>query len=67
VNAALAGTVVKVLVTVGQSVTQGQPIVVLEAMKMETDISAPAAGVVSEILVDEGDAVVVGTPLVTLG
>ena len=67
VNAALAGTVVKVLVTVGQSVTQGQPIVVLEAMKMETDISAPAAGVISEILVDEGDAVVVGTPLVTLG
>lgn len=67
VPAALAGTVVKVLVTVGQSVTQGQPIVVLEAMKMETDISAPAAGVISEILVNEGDAVVVGTPLVTLG
>ncbi|MCR9261222.1 MAG: sodium-extruding oxaloacetate decarboxylase subunit alpha [Pseudomonadaceae bacterium] len=66
VPAALAGTVVKVLVQAGQSVTQGQPLVVLEAMKMETDISAPSAGVIGEVLVAAGDAVVVGTPLVTL-
>ncbi len=66
VPAALAGTVVKVLVQAGQSVSQGQPLVVLEAMKMETDISAPSAGVVGEVLVAAGDAVAVGTPLVTL-
>ena len=66
VPAALAGTVVKVLVQPGQTVSRGQPLVVLEAMKMETDISAPSAGVVDEVLVAAGDAVVVGTPLVTL-
>ncbi|MEE4283966.1 MAG: sodium-extruding oxaloacetate decarboxylase subunit alpha [Pseudomonadales bacterium] len=66
VPAALAGTVVKVLVQAGQTVSRGQPLVVLEAMKMETDISAPADGVIGEVLVAAGDAAVVGTPLVTL-
>ncbi|XOV81471.1 MAG: sodium-extruding oxaloacetate decarboxylase subunit alpha [bacterium] len=66
VPAALAGTVVKILVKAGQSVQRGQPLVVLEAMKMETDISAPADGVVGEVLVAPGDAVVVGTALMTL-
>ena len=51
---------------VGEQVEAGQTLIVLEAMKMETEVKALNAGVVSELLVAEGDAVKVGTPLVAL-
>lgn len=66
VNAPLAGNVVKVLVQPGQTVAEGESIVVLEAMKMETSVSAPAAGTIVEVRVQSGDSCVVGDVLVTL-
>jgi len=66
VVAALAGNIFKVLVAPGEAVTQGQSVLVLEAMKMETDVSAPKSGTVTDIHVAEGDAVAVGEPLFTI-
>jgi len=62
----LAGRVVAINAKVGQSVAAGDTLVTLEAMKMNTLISAPAAGTVKEIHVKEGDAVEEGQPLVTI-
>jgi oxaloacetate decarboxylase alpha subunit len=64
--APLAGNVFKVLVKSGDAVSSGQVIVILEAMKMETEIRATSEGVVGEVLVREGDAVKVGESLLTL-
>ena len=64
--APLAGNVFKVLVKAGDSVAAGQVVLILEAMKMETEIRATSAGVVSEVLVREGDAVKVGETLMML-
>ncbi len=63
----LAGNVFKVLVSPGQAVAEGETVVVLEAMKMETEVSAPAAGTVSDVHIAEGDSVQVGDALVTIG
>lgn len=59
VRVEMAGTVVKVLKKAGESVRAGEPIVVLEAMKMENEIVSPADGVV-ELLIQEGDKVGAG-------
>ena len=53
----MQGTIVKVMVEVGQEVEAGDPIVVLEAMKMENNVNAPASGTVQEIMVSAGDTV----------
>lgn len=66
VAAPLAGNIFRVLVKPGQQVTEGQALLVLEAMKMETEVSAPKAGVVGDILVKEGDSVAVGDTLLNL-
>jgi oxaloacetate decarboxylase alpha subunit len=66
VAAPLAGNVVKVLVKPGQRVSEGESIVVLEAMKMETSVSAPADGAIVEVKVQAGDSCSVGDVLVTL-
>ncbi|AEF53736.1 sodium-extruding oxaloacetate decarboxylase subunit alpha [Marinomonas posidonica] len=66
VPAPLAGNIFKVLVKPGQQVQEGETIMILEAMKMETEISAPKAGVVGSIHVKEGDAVQVGQALLSL-
>jgi oxaloacetate decarboxylase alpha subunit len=67
VPAMLAGTVFKVLVKPGDAVEPGQPLIVIEAMKMETEVAAPKAGTVAEVFVREGDAISVGDPLITIG
>ena len=67
VKAVLAGNIFKVHVKEGQSIAEGEPLLVVEAMKMETAVSAPRAGTVSEVHVAEGDAVAVGDALVTIG
>lgn len=64
--APLAGNIFKVLVKPGQAVVEGENIIVLEAMKMETAVSAPRAGTIGDVLVQEGASVIVGQPLVTL-
>ena len=67
VNASLAGNIFKVHVTPGAEVKQGDPLLIVEAMKMETVVPAPKAGKVTEVFVAEGDKVSVGDPLVAIG
>jgi propionyl-CoA carboxylase alpha chain len=59
----MPGTVARVGVTIGDHVTRGQPLLWLEAMKMEHVISAPAAGIVTELPVAAGEQVEVGSVL----
>jgi len=66
VPAPLAGNIFKVLVSPGQQVAEGDNLIILEAMKMETAVSAVRAGSIGDVLVKEGDAISVGDPLVTL-
>lgn len=66
VTAVLAGNILKINVAKGDAVEEGQPLLVVEAMKMETAVSAPRAGTVSAVHVAEGDAVAVGDKLVTI-
>lgn len=66
VDAPLAGTIFKVLVQPGAEVEEGDVLLILEAMKMETEIRASRNGTVQDILTKEGDAVAVGTPLLSL-
>ncbi|NQD95090.1 sodium-extruding oxaloacetate decarboxylase subunit alpha [Pseudomonas sp. CrR25] len=65
--APLAGNIFKVLVQPGQSVEEGQLVIILEAMKMETEIRAFKAGVVGAVNVKVGDAVAVGDSLLAIG
>jgi propionyl-CoA carboxylase alpha chain len=64
--APMPGSVVRVLVEAGADVTQGQPLVVLEAMKMEHTVAAPATGTIAEVRVQPGQQVVAGTVLVVV-
>ncbi|NLM99181.1 MAG: biotin attachment protein [Campylobacteraceae bacterium] len=66
IEASLPGSVFKILVKVGDSVKEGQAVVILEAMKMEIEIPALCDGVVSEIKVAVGDSVDNGQVLVVL-
>ncbi|MDX1491769.1 MAG: sodium-extruding oxaloacetate decarboxylase subunit alpha [Pseudohongiellaceae bacterium] len=67
VAAPLAGTICRVEVARGDTVSEGDILVVLEAMKMETEIRSNFAGTVTEINVDEGDSVSVGDSLLAIG
>lgn len=66
-NAPLAGNIFKILVNEGDTVAEGDVVIIMEAMKMETEIRATAAGQVLGLLVREGDAVAVGDTLLSLG
>jgi len=66
VNAHITGTVWKIEVGVGDTVTPGQVCVIIESMKMEMPVEAPRAGRVESIKVAEGQAVAEGEPLLTL-
>jgi oxaloacetate decarboxylase alpha subunit len=67
IDAPLAGNVFKVLVRNGESVSEGDVVMILEAMKMETEIRSAYTGTVTDITVGEGDAVTSGQPLILLG
>lgn len=62
----LAGTVVSIEVKQGQKVAEGDKLITLEAMKMNTIVSAPAAGTVSAIHIRPGEPVEEGRPLISL-
>lgn len=66
-NAPLAGNIFKVLVQPGQAVEEGELVIILEAMKMETEIRAFKAGAIGAVNVKMGDAVAVGDSLLTIG
>lgn len=66
VTAPLAGNVFKVVANIGARVEEGDVIMILEAMKMETEIRSTHSGVVSSILVSEGEAVTSGQPMLEL-
>ena len=66
VNAPMPGNILKVAVTQGQAVKEGDLLVVLEAMKMENENFAPKAGTVAQILVSKGSTVDTGATMVVL-
>ena len=66
VKAGAAGKVFKIEANVGQSVQAGDPVVIIEAMKMEIPVVAPEAGTVASIDVAVGDAIEAGAVLATL-
>ena len=66
VEAPMPGKVLSVKAAVGQAVKFGEPLVIMEAMKMETEIVAPADGTVSQVLVNTGDSVDTGAAMVIL-
>ena len=61
----LPGTVVEILAKTGQQVKEGETLIVLEAMKMNNNLTAEHDGIVKSILIEEGEAVKENTPLVT--
>lgn len=63
----LPGVVLKMLVKEGDTVAEGQTLVVLEAMKMENNVDAPRAGKVTAVAVKAGDSVMEGDTLLTIG
>ena len=67
VNAPMPGTILKVNVSQGQAVKAGDVLCVLEAMKMENDITAPKDGTVTQIVVAKGASVSSGDPLIVIG
>jgi biotin carboxyl carrier protein len=66
VTAPMPGKVVKILVKQGDSVTEGQGLVVVEAMKMENELKSPKAGKVVELFAKEGEAVEMNAKLVVV-
>ena len=66
VEAHITGTVWKIEVAVGDSIEEGDTVVILESMKMEMPVESEEYGTVSAILVEEGQAVSEGDPLVQL-
>lgn len=66
VTSPLPGVIIEVSVKEGQAVKAGQKVAVLEAMKMENEIQAPADGTVTAILVNKGDSVLEGAEIVKI-
>ena len=66
VKSPMPGNILKINVTQGQAVKEGDVLIVLEAMKMENEIVAPRAGSVAQIAVSKGQVVETGSPLVVI-
>ena len=66
VESPMPGTILRVEVTQGAAVKEGQLLVVLEAMKMENEILAPKDGTVAQVVVQKGSHVETGSPLIVL-
>ena len=66
VKSPMPGNILKILVSQGQQVKEGDVLIVLEAMKMENEIVATKSGSVAQILVTKGQVVETGTPLIVI-
>ena len=66
VYAPMAGNILKILVNVGSAVAEGEVVVIMEAMKMETEVRSKFAGIVSAVHIKEGGAVAGGNALISL-
>ena len=66
VNAHITGTVWKITVKVGDAVSEGETVAILESMKMEMPVESPAAGTVTAIVAKEGASIEEGAPIVEL-
>ncbi len=66
VKSPMPGNILKILVTAGQKVNEGDVLIILEAMKMENEIVSPKAGTVAQILVDKGAVVETGATLAVI-
>jgi acetyl/propionyl-CoA carboxylase alpha subunit len=66
-SVSMPGRVVKILAAEGQAVEAGQPLIIIEAMKMENEVKAGVAGIVERVLVSEGQSVEAGQVLVEVG
>ena len=67
VTTSMPGNIVDVLVNVDDKVKAGDPVLITEAMKMETEIQAPVSGVVKEVYVKKGDNVTPDETLIEIG
>lgn len=67
VSAPMPGKIVKLVASVGQAVNAGDVLLILEAMKMQNEITAPAAGTVKSFAVNAGDSVKPGQTMVVIG
>ena len=67
IKAGLPGNVLRIEVSEGQQVAEGDVLLVVEAMKMETEVKSPKSGTVQSILVSQGDKVVTGQAMIVLG
>ncbi len=63
----LPGLILKLLVKVGDKVSAGQPVAIMEAMKMENEIESPITGTVQEIVVSEGDTILENAIIMKIG
>lgn len=66
VKAPMPGNILKISVTVGQKVAEGETLLVLEAMKMENEVAADRSGTVTSIIAAKGQTVETGDPLVVI-
>jgi oxaloacetate decarboxylase alpha subunit len=62
----MAGNILKILVDVGSAVEEGEVVVIMEAMKMETEVRSKFAGIVTTVHIKEGGAVAGGNALISL-
>ncbi|TDJ29855.1 MAG: oxaloacetate decarboxylase subunit alpha [Gammaproteobacteria bacterium] len=67
INAPMTGSVIDILVSVGQQVEEGDPVIIIEAMKMETEIRSSCNGIVQSIAISRGDAIRADQVLMTIG
>lgn len=66
VKSPMLGNILEVMVNIGEEVYEGQSLIILESMKMETDITAPSAGIIETIHVSEGCSVSSGDILISI-
>lgn len=67
VIAPLPGLILKILVKEGDEVDEGQPVAIMEAMKMENEIESPSSGTVAEIIVSEGENILENAVIMKIG